>query len=138
MAYWATPSGFLFLVVPSTNTLAVPPFVHNNIISFHILRSLYSQGSRSHGKSRKMSRKVIEIKNILKSLGISLLLITNHTRSSDNSISTGLLQWFGFGRLVYVLVSQFVMLGGRQTIFLTPYFHFEEIWLYFYVCDEYV
>ena len=51
----------------------------------------------------------------------------SRTRSSDNSISTGLLQWFGYGRLsVYVLDSQFVMLGGRQTIFLTPYFQFEK------------
>ena len=44
-----------------------------------------------------------------------------------NSISTGLLQWFSYERLsVYVLDSQFVMLGGRQTIFLTPYFQFEK------------
>ena len=34
---------------------------------------------------------------------------------------------FCYGRLsVYVLDSQFVMLGGRQTIFSTPYFQFEK------------
>ena len=49
------------------------------------------------------------------------------TKSSDNSIYTGLLQCFGYGSLsVYVLDSQFVMLGGRQTLFSTPYFQFEN------------
>ena len=68
----------------------------------------------------------------------------SRTRSSDNSISTGLLQWLGYGRLsIYVLDSQFVMLGGRQTIFLTPYFQFENKFdlLFVYVmntCDYFL
>ena len=83
-----------------------------------------------HGKSWKMGRKnkVLEIKEYPeKSWNFVTTGHESHTRSSNNSISTGLLQWCGYGRLsVYVLDSQFVMLGGRQTIFSTPYFQFEK------------
>ena len=43
----------------------------------------------------------------------------SRTRSSNNSTSTGLLQWFGYGRLsVYVLDSQFVKVGGKPSFWL--------------------
>ena len=84
-------------------------------------------------KSWKMGKKN-KVTEILKKSWISLLLITNHAREVPiiPYRSTGLLQWFGYGRLsVYVLDSQFVMLGGRQTIFLTPYFQFEKRFTFF-------
>ena len=51
---------------------------------------------------------VIEIENILKkSWNFSTVYHESRTRSSVNSISTGMLQLFGYGRFsVYVLVSK--------------------------------
>ena len=78
-------------------------------------------------KSWKMGKKNKVMEILKKSWNFFTADHESRTRSSDNSISTGLLQWFGYGRLsVNVLDSQFVMLGGRQTIFLTPYFQFEK------------
>ena len=94
------------------------------------------QGSHSHGKAWKSMEKNLVMENGQKNKAMEILknswnfFTADHEsckRSSDNSISTGVLQWFGYGRLsVYVLDSQFLMLGGRQTIFLTPYFQFEK------------
>ena len=81
----------------------------------------------SHGKWAEKI-KSWKLKNILKkSWNFFTADHESRTRNSDNSISTGLLQWFGYGTLsVYVLDSQFVILGGRQTIFSTHYFQFEK------------
>ena len=98
-------------------------------------KSIEKHGKKyCHGKSWKSHGNWAEkikswkLKNILKKS--SNFFTADHklrTRSSDNSISTGVLQWFGYGGLsVYVPDSQFVMLGGRQTIFSTPYFQFEK------------
>ena len=91
-------------------------------------KSMEKHGKKScHGKVMENGQKNEVMEILKKSWNFFTADHESRTRSSDNSISTGLLQWFGFGRLsVYVLDSQFVMLGGRQTIFVTPYFQFEK------------
>ena len=108
------------------------------------------QGSHSHGKawkkilSWKMGKKNKVMEILKKSWNFFTADHDSRTRSSDNSISTGLLQWLCYGRLsVYVLDFQFEMLGGRQTLFLTPYFQFEKRFdfLFVYVmntCDYFL
>ena len=57
-------------------------------------------------KSWKWAKnKVLKSENILKkSWNFSTAYHESRTRSSDNAISIGLMQWFGYGRLsVYVL-----------------------------------
>ena len=81
--------------------------------------------------------KVMEIR---KSHGISLLLITNHAREVP-IIPYLQAYWSDLAKYcsslsVYVLDFQCVMLGGRQTIFLTPYFQFGKKFdfLHYFLC----
>ena len=71
--------------------------------------------------------KVMEIENILeKSWNFSTGYHESRTRSSDNSISIGLLHSdLAMGAFGLCCNLQIVMIFRRQTIFSTPYFQFE-------------
>ena len=75
-------------------------------------------------KSWKMGKKVLEIENILKKLWI-------HMDKSWNFSTAVIWLWDYFA-----LCSRFkiVMWGWRQTIFSTPYFPFEKMFDFLFVC----
>ena len=73
----------------------------------HGKQSCHGMSWKSHGKWANKN-KVMEIQKVMeKSWNFSTTYRESRMRYSDNSISMGLLQWFGYGRLlVYVLNSK--------------------------------
>ena len=106
-----------------------------------VVTYVFKQGSHSHGKawkiilSWKMGKKVMEIENIVKSNGISLLLITNHAR--EVTIIPYLWAYcsdLDMGGFRFMFSSTNRNARQEENISLTPHFQFEKRLDFLFIC----